>query len=63
MSRSIADSVRKTAAISSQYKQSIALTKDNEEKVEAIENELIKLGSEVGMCVGFQHCLINCLCV
>ena len=52
MSRSITDSIKKAAAKASDYKQSIVLSKDNDEKVEAIERELIKLGSEVGGVVG-----------
>jgi len=47
VSRSVIESIRKAANTASNYTHSIALTKNNEEKVEAIESELIKLGSEV----------------
>ena len=49
VSQSVAKSIRKAANAASNYTHSIALTKTNQEKVEAIENELIKLGSEVSL--------------
>ena len=47
VSRSITDSIRNSAAACPDFMRSIPLNKDDEVRVEAIEKELIKLGSEV----------------
>ncbi len=49
VSRSIVDSIRFAAATCPGFQCSIPLNKDDETRVEAIEKELIKLGSEVCM--------------
>lgn len=47
VSRGIVDSIRASAAACPGFMRSIPLNKDDEARVEAIEKELIKLGSEV----------------
>lgn len=47
VSRSIVDSIRKAAASCPGFNRSIPLNKDDEPRIDAIEKELIKLGSEV----------------
>lgn len=47
VSRSIVDSIRTTAASCPDFMSSIPLNKDDESRIEAIEKELIKLGSQV----------------
>ena len=49
MSRSIVDSIRTKAAVCPDFMSSIPLNKDDETRINAIEKELIKLGSEVSM--------------
>lgn len=45
--RSIVDSIRVAAATCPDFQRSIPLNRDDESRVEAIEKELIKLGSHV----------------
>lgn len=47
VSRSITDSICKSAAKAFNYKHSVTLSEDNDKTVMAIKKELIKLGSEV----------------
>lgn len=47
VSRSIVDSIRTSAASCPNFMRSVPLNKDDDTRVEAIEKELIKLGSEV----------------
>ena len=56
MSRGLVDSVRTLAAACPDNKRSIPLNKDDENRVNAIEKELIKLGSQVCVCWGRGGC-------
>ncbi len=47
VSRSVVDAIRVAAATCPSFRQSIPLNRDDESRVEAIEKELIKLGSHV----------------
>ena len=52
VSRGITDSIRSAAAACPDFMRSIPLNKDDEARVNAIEKELIKLGSEVSWRLG-----------
>lgn len=51
VSRGLVDSIRTLAASCPGFKKSVPLNKDDESRVNAIEKELIKLGSEVCLSV------------
>ncbi len=63
VSRSIVDAIRTTAAASPGFMRSVPLNKDDESRVDAIEKELIKLGSEVCMCVCMLRYVCVCVCM
>lgn len=47
VSKSLVDTIRSTAASCPGFMRSIPLNKDDESRIDAIEKELIKLGSQV----------------
>ena len=64
--RSLANLIRNTAARSPSFGHSIPLNRDDESRIEAIERELIKLGSHVSVsviAVTFALCVCVCLSV
>lgn len=58
VSRSLTDSIRATAASCPGFLRSIPLNKDDDARVEAIEKELIKLGSSTSMDI-VEYFLVN----
>ena len=57
MCRSIADTIRTTATKTRQ--RAVPLNRDDESRIDAIERELIKLGSEVCCCNDRSSCMSN----